>query len=84
MRYLRIIWDLEDDEDGNVQHIAENEVTPDEVEEILRTADEAQFSRSSSRPLVFGYTNAGRLIAVIFDWVDEDTVYPVTAYEPEE
>lgn len=84
MRYLRVIWDLADDVDGNIQHIAENDVTPDEVEEILRIADDAQFSRSSGRPLVFGYTDAGRLLAVIFEWVDEDTVYPVTAYEPEE
>jgi uncharacterized DUF497 family protein len=84
MRYLRVIWDLADDVDGNIQHIAENDVTPDEVGEILRIADDAQFSRSSGRPLVFGYTEAGRLLAVIFEWVDEDTVYPVTAYEPEE
>lgn len=84
MRYLRVIWDLVDDAAGNVQHIAENDVTPDEVEEILRIADDAQFSRSSGRPLVFGYTESGRLLAVIFEWVDDDTVYPVTAYEPEE
>jgi hypothetical protein len=84
MRYLRVIWDLADDVDGNIQHIAENDVKPDEVEEILRIADDAQFSRSSGRPLVFGYTDAGRLLAVIFEWVDEDTVYPVTACEPEE
>jgi len=84
MRYLRVIWDLIDDAGGNVQHIAENEVTPDEVEDVLQMADDAQFSRSSGRPLVFGYTDTGRLLAVIFEWVDEDTVYPVTAYEPEE
>ncbi len=84
MRYLRVIWDLVDDAGGNVQHIAENEVTPDEVEEVLQIADDAQFSRSSGRTLVFGYTDRGRLLAVIFEWVDEDTVYPVTAYEPEE
>jgi hypothetical protein len=71
MRYLRVICDLEDDADGNVQHIAENDVTPDEVEEVLQTADDAPFSRSSGRPLVFGYTDAGRLLAVIFEWVDE-------------
>jgi len=84
LRYLRVIWDLVDDVDGNVQHIAENDVAPEEVEEILQMADDSRFSRSSGRPLVFGYTDTGRLLAVIFEWVDEDTVYPVTAYEPEE
>jgi len=84
MRYLRIIWDLIDDVEGNIGHIAQNGVTSDEVEEVLQAADAEQFSRSSGRPLVFGYTGAGRLLVVIFEWVDEETVYPVTAYEPEE
>ncbi len=84
MRYLRIIWDLVDDMEGNIQHLAQNGVTPDEVEEVLQAAGAEQFSRSSGRPLVFGYTGTGRLLAVIFEWVDEETVYPVTAYEPEE
>ena len=84
MRYLRLIWDLVDDINGNVRHIAENEVTSDEVEEVLQMAADTQFSRSSGRPLVFGYTDTGRLLAVIFEWVDDQTVYPVTAYEPEE
>lgn len=30
-----IIWDLPDDPDGNVLHIAEHDITIDEVEEVL-------------------------------------------------
>jgi uncharacterized DUF497 family protein len=75
---------LIDDAEGNIGHIAQNGVTSDEVEEVLQAADAEQFSRSSGRPLVFGYTGAGRLLVVIFEWVDEETVYPVTAYQPEE
>ncbi len=32
---IHCLWDPEDDEDGNVQHIAENGLTPDEVEYAL-------------------------------------------------
>ncbi len=30
-----VIWDLEDDPEGNVQHIAEHDLTPEEVESVL-------------------------------------------------
>src|SRR5262249_9610746 len=35
MAALHFIWDLEDDPEGNVRHIAEHGVTPEEVEEVL-------------------------------------------------
>ena len=34
--------------------------------------------------MVFGYTSAGRRLAVVYEQVDAVTVYPITAYEPEE
>ena len=30
-----IIWDLEDDPDGNVQHLREHDVSIEEAEEVL-------------------------------------------------
>lgn len=84
---IGLIWDAEDDPDGNVQHIAEHGVTPEEVEEILNDpASETGRSRSSGRPITFGSTAAGRLLAVVWEMVEQDplVVYPVTAYEPEE
>ncbi|HZL87807.1 MAG TPA: hypothetical protein VFB96_05470 [Pirellulaceae bacterium] len=84
MNFLRIIWDLDDDEEGNIRHILEHGVSVAEVEEVLRTAPQEAFSRSSGRPLVFGHTAAGRLLVVVFEQVDQDTIYPITAYEPEE
>ena len=73
------IWDLEDDPDGNVQHIAEHDVTPDEVEEVLNDRfSEDTYSKSSGRPMTFGWTSAGRYLAVVWELVDEDplTIYP--------
>ena len=35
-------------------------------------------------PIVYGFTPSGESIVVIYDEIDESTVYPVTAYPVEE
>jgi hypothetical protein len=87
---ILVIWDLEDDPTGNVRHIAEHDVTPEEVEEVLNDRESRTVhSASTGRPITFGWTAAGRYLAVVWELVDEDplTAYPVTAYpapEPRE
>jgi hypothetical protein len=81
-----VAWDDEDDPRGNVQHIAEHDLTVAEVESVLldpRNPETA--SRSSGRPIVFGWTDTDRFIAVIYEWVSRNppAIYPVTAYETE-
>ena len=83
MGYRKAIWDLDDDPNGNVRHIAEHGITKEEVEGVLENPDGIETSRSSGRPIAFGETSSGRLIAVIYEEIDEDKVYPVTAYEVE-
>lgn len=84
MEDVQIIWDLPDDPDGNYVHIVEgHDVTIDEVEEVLRNPDNQQTeSRSTGRPIVFGWTSTGKYLAVVFEEVLDDplTVYPITAY----
>jgi hypothetical protein len=46
-----IIWDLDDDPDGNVQHCADHGVNKDEVEEVFENAIDADISRTSGRPV---------------------------------
>jgi hypothetical protein len=88
MRIDRIIWDLESEVGGNVQHIAEHDITPEEVDEVLYAADEEAIvpSFSSGSPIAFGHTSTGKYIAVVFVVVEDFpfTVRPVTAYEVEE
>jgi uncharacterized DUF497 family protein len=81
MPYGAIIWDLDDDPEGNVQHCAEHDITKEEVQEVFDRATDADFSRSSGRPVVFGDTSTGRHLMVVYEEVDVDTVYPITAYE---
>lgn len=85
MRIDQFIWDLEDDPEGNIQHIAEHDVTADEVEEVLLAARKLLASRSSGRPIIFGSTSTGRHLAVVFEVVSEIplAVYVLTAYETE-
>lgn len=81
MRYTSIIWDLDDDPEGNVQHCAEHGVSKEEVEEVIENATDEDVSQSSGRPLVFGDTTSGKHLAVVFEEIESDTVYPITAFE---
>ena len=87
MASIDIIWDLDDDPDGNVQHIAEHGVTPREVEEVIFNPESnTATSRSSENRITFGYTSAGRYLAIVWEHVLDDTlmIYPVTAYDAPE
>jgi hypothetical protein len=73
------IWDLDDDPDGNVSHCAEHRVTKEEVEEVFHQFEDIDIRRSSGRPVLFGDTSAGRYLIVVYEIVDEDSVYLITA-----
>lgn len=83
MPIIDIIWDLPDDPDGNVQHIAEHGLIPSDVEHVLNNPKRRAKSRSSKRPIVFGRTPSGENIAVVFEEIDAGRVYPITAYPVE-
>lgn len=82
MLFAFIVWDLDDDPNGNVQHCLEHGVTKDEVEEVVRnSASRSGVSRSSGMPAIFGETDAGRHLIVVYEPIDDDTIYPITAYD---
>ena len=82
MPFSFIIWDLDDDPEGNVRHCLDHDVTKEEVEEVVQDpASGTGVSRSSGRPAIFGLTRAGRSLIVIYEAIDDDTIYPVTAYD---
>ncbi len=80
-----IIWDLDDEHEGNVQHCAEHGVTKEEVREVVNNPTGHGLSRTSGLPAVFGYTSTGRYLIVVYEQIDDETIYPMTAYDvPEE
>jgi hypothetical protein len=81
-----IIWDLEDDPDGNWWHIVVegHGITAEEVEEVLRDHHaESVLSRTSGNPITFGWTSEGRHIAVVYELVSDDPLSfrPITAFD---
>lgn len=82
MAWFDYLW-LEG-EGGNIEHIAAHDLTPDDVEYVIENYTVERTSRSSGRPMRFGFTPDGRYVAVVFEWLDRVTLYPVTAYEVEE
>jgi hypothetical protein len=80
--YVSVVWD--DEPGGNVEHVAANGLTPDEVEEVLLDDSvPTAHSASTDRPCKFGHTSTGKYIIVVWDELEEDPrmIYPVTAYE---
>lgn len=75
----QIIWN--DEPDGNVDHIFEHDLTPADVEFVLERYESEGFSASSGLPCVFGFTEDGRYIIVVYEQIDEDTISPITAYD---
>ena len=78
MPYYFFVWN-----DETVQHLAEHNVTPDEFEQAVCRPIGGETSRTTGRPIAFGYTSEGRKLACIYELVDESTVLPITAYEVE-
>jgi uncharacterized DUF497 family protein len=81
MNYSSILWDDDDDPEGNVQHIAEHGLDIDDVEWVLSAPLSEVTSKSTGRPAVWGFAPDGTYIIVIYEEIDEDTIRVVTAYE---
>jgi hypothetical protein len=67
--------------DEIIDHLAENDVTPIDFEEIVSHPESEGISRSSGNPIAFGYTDDGRLLCCVFRRLECDTIEPITAYE---
>ncbi len=81
MIYSSIIWDEDDDLHGNLQHLAEHDLTVEDVEAVLAAPVSEGASNSSGFPAVWGYVPDGRFVIVVFEEIDENTIRVVTAYE---
>jgi uncharacterized DUF497 family protein len=83
LRDALIDWDDATDEGSNTAHIAEHDLTPEEVESALYDENTTFDVRDSSgRPIAFGSTVTGRFIVVVFEVLslaDPLIVRPITA-----
>ena len=81
MVWLRISWNV--GPGGNAEHVADHGLDVDEVEHVLSHPLRHDISRGSGRPMIFGYTPSGEYILVVYEELDADTVYPLTAFPVE-
>jgi len=64
-----------------VTHCAQHGISKDEVEEFFLNAIDVDISKSTGMPVIFGDTSTGRHLMVVFEEIDLETVYPITAFE---
>ncbi len=67
-----------------VEHLADNDVTPDEFESVVQDdRSDATVGRSTGRLARTGITDDGRILFRVFDWIDENetVIEPRRAYE---
>ena len=80
------LWD--DAPGGNVEHVAEHDLTPEEVESAFDNIETETTSRSTGRPAIFGRTLTGDIIFVVYELDHDDDgrdfIYVHTAYLAEE
>ncbi|HEV3143264.1 MAG TPA: DUF4258 domain-containing protein [Gemmataceae bacterium] len=81
MAIWTFFWDDENDPDGNVEHIAEHDLTIDDAEHVLNNPTDEGTSKATGLPAAWGYTPDGRYIIVVYEKIGEDTVRVTTAYE---
>ena len=79
--YLEFIWDFEPD--SNVEHIAEHDLTPDDIEHAFENVQQHIRSRSTGRKALFGWTPDERLIFVAYAEIADSLIHVRTAYEKE-
>ena len=79
MPWFDFFWS--DEPEDNVEHVAQHDLTPDDVEHVVKNPSEKLISDSSGRLAVKGYTPDGRYIFVTYEMLDDITVLVVTAYE---
>lgn len=80
MAFYFVFWN--EDPGENVEKCARHGFSKDDVAGVFERPIKKTVSRTSGRPRWMGLTDDGRQIAVPFEWIDNDTVYPVTADMP--
>jgi hypothetical protein len=76
MPFFVFCWDVE-----IVSHLDAHGISPDDFEHVVSSPERRSRSRSTGRPCCWGETADGRYLLCVYDYIDEVTILPVTAYE---
>lgn len=76
MPYFEFLW-----AETLIEHMAEHGITPEEFEDVVSRPERRGESRSSQRPCCWGETRDGRYLICVYEYADDSSIVPVTAYE---
>ncbi len=76
MPYFEFYWT-----DALVEHLAEHGISRDDFAEVMSAPERRGESRSTGRPCCWGETGDGRYLFCVYEYLDEMTILPITAYE---
>jgi hypothetical protein len=79
MPYYDFIWTEE-----IVDHLAEHGIHKVDFEYAVSNPVRVDVSRSTGRPCCWGHAQDGRLLFCVYEYLDDLTIIPVTAYEDSE
>ncbi|ETW95289.1 MAG: hypothetical protein ETSY1_31275 [Candidatus Entotheonella factor] len=77
---LDVVFIWNEEPGGNVEHIADNNLYPEDIECAYETALRFGISRSSGRQIFYGQAGDDSEILVVYEELDATTWYVVTAY----
>ena len=76
MAYFDFQWT-----DAIVAHLEEHGVSQADFAEVVSQPERRGESRSSGRPCCWGDTSDGRYLFCVYEYLDETTIVPFSAYE---
>jgi hypothetical protein len=76
MRYFEFLWTAE-----MIAHLAEHEISREDFEEVVANPERLGVSRTTGRPCLWGETADGRPLLCVYEFLDDRTIVPLTAYE---
>ena len=79
MPYYEFLWT-----DEIIAHLEEHGVSQWHYEHVVSNPRRVGVSRSSGRPCCWGQTADGRELFCVYEFLDDMTIVPVTAYEVSE
>ncbi len=70
--------------DEIIAHLEEHAVSREDFEEVVTNPRRVGVSRSSGRPCCWGETTDNRQLFCVYEFLDDITIIPMTAYEVSE
>ncbi len=66
--------------DDIIEYIAQHGISPEDFEYVVQHPQSVSKTDLTGREIAFGYTLTGDYIACVYEWIDKETLVPITAF----